>query len=404
MNKLERYIAVGQKRLRCGYTTGTCAAAAARAAAELLLAGEAPAEVEVSTPSGVDVRVEVEQSWCAEGRAWAGVVKDAGDDPDVTDGVTVLACVQKSDEQGVVVDGGAGVGRVTRAGLDQPVGAAAINSVPRQMIAASVEEAARAQGYAGGLRVEISIPRGAELARKTFNPRLGIEGGLSVLGTSGLVKPMSEEALVSSIQLEMRMNAAAGVRDVLMCPGNYGADFARDELGLDLTRAVQCSNYVGASIDYACQLNMRSVLLVAHVGKLVKVAAGVMNTHSRVADARLETLAAHAALVGATRAVAQAVMESATTDAALDHLAEAGVLEPTMRSVMGAIEARLRARAGDALAVEAICFSKTRGLLGATSGADALLETHRRINTGDGSLCYVFNASGGGAAGEGSGL
>lgn len=386
MRRLEQYLAVGQRRLRCGYTTGTCAAAAARAAAELLLLGAAPDAVLVETPAGVPVAVEVEE--CARGAGWAqcAVRKDAGDDPDVTDGIFVVARVERSAKPGIGIRGGEGVGRVTLPGLDQPVGEAAVNSTPRRMIAAEVEAvralagARREDNLAGnpatgaggaerGLLVTVSVPGGAELAQRTFNPRLGVQGGISIIGTSGIVKPMSEEALISSLELELGTLAAQGLRDVLVVPGNYGRDFARDVLGLSVERALQCSNYLGAVIDAAVRLGFARMLVVGHLGKMAKVAGGIMNTHSRVADARREVLAAHAALAGAPVPVVRSIMEAATTDAGLDALAACGLLEDASASLVRALQGHLAHRAGAGLQVEAIVFSNQHGLLGTTEGA-----------------------------------
>ena len=222
----------------------------------------------------------------------------------------------------------------------------------------------------------ISVPEGVELAARTFNPRLGIEGGISVIGTSGIVRPMSEDALVASIELELKMLAARGVRDLLVVPGNYGRDFADGQLALDLDEAVSCSNFFGATLDAACTMGFESILLVGHIGKMAKVAGGIMNTHSRVADCRVEVLAAHAALAGASRVVVGGVMGAATTDAALDVLGEAGLVEATMDSLMESLGDKLRHRVGDALRIEAIVFSNVRGVLGKTPGADELLERH----------------------------
>ena len=378
MHRLDEYVHAGGRLLRCGYTTGTCAAAATRAAAELLLGNVLVPSVVVSTPAGIDVLVEVEEA--DRGRDWAccAVRKDAGDDPDVTDGVLVWARCERTEADGVPIEGGVGVGRVTRPGLDQPVGAAAINTVPRAMIAQAVRAASDAYGYTGGMRVEISIPAGVTLAARTFNPRLGIEGGISVLGTSGIVTPMSEDALVATIRLELRMLREGGVRDVLVVPGNYGRDFARELLGAAAEQAVSCSNYLGATIDEAALLGFSTLLLVGHIGKLVKVAAGVMNTHSRVADCRMEVLAAHAALAGASREVVRAVMDAATTDAALDVLADAGLLEAAMATLIERLAAHLAHRAAGTMRVEAVVFSRQRGLLGKTAGADELLVRHRK--------------------------
>lgn len=391
MRQLDEYITVGTKRLRCGYTTGTCAAAASRAAAELLLFGKVVPAVTVATPAGIDVVVEVEEHDSGSGWASCAVRKDAGDDPDVTDGALVYARVERSSQPGVTIDGGVGVGRVTREGLDQPVGAAAINSTPRRMIAEQLEEVLRlahAQGEEGahidadgtasdpavGLLVIISIPAGVELAAKTFNPRLGIEGGISVIGTSGIVRPMSEDALISSIELEMRTLRARGVRDLLVVPGNYGRDFACGQLELNLDEAVSCSNYFGATLDAACVLGFDRLLIVGHIGKMAKVAGGIMNTHSRVADCRVEVLAAHAALVGAPQDVVQVVMDAATTDAALDALQECGLADKTMESLMERLGDKLNHRVAGACQVEAVVFSNVHGVLGMTPGARALMQ------------------------------
>lgn len=374
MHKLEEYINVGAKRMRCGYTTGTCATAATRAAAELLLLDRALPAVTVHTPAGLDVVVEVEESESGPGWAQCAVRKDAGDDPDVTDGVLVYSRVERSDVVGVAIDGGVGVGRVTREGLDQPVGNAAINSTPRRMIAQQVEEvlAECGAGAPAGVSVTVSIPAGVELASHTFNPRLGIEGGISVIGTSGIVRPMSEAALISSIELELKMLRARGVADVLVVPGNYGRDFACGQLDLAMDDAVSCSNYFGATLDAACLLGFGRVLIVGHIGKMAKVAGGIMNTHSRVADCRVEVIAAHAALVGASQGAVRAVMGAATTDAALDALDAEGLVPATMESLMESLKDRLDHRVAGRLQVEAIVFSNVRGVLGATPGAGEL--------------------------------
>ena len=325
MSDFEHYISVGREKLRCGYTTGTCAAAAARGAAELLLTGALPPVVRIDTPAGIPVEAELLEA--SSGPDWAvcAVRKDGGDDPDATHGTLIFARVERSATPGVTIDGGEGVGRVTRPGLDQPVGEAAINHVPRQMIEQQVAAAMAAHGCDGGLKVVISAPEGERLAQKTFNPRLGIVGGISILGTSGIVRPMSEAALIDSLRLEQDMLAAAGATDIVVTPGNYGETFAREVLGLGLGRWCTCSNYIGEAIDHAAGLGFRSLLLVGHVGKLCKVAAGVMNTHSRVADGRRETLCAHAALCGGDRTTVEALYRTVTTDDAVAVLDGTGL-------------------------------------------------------------------------------
>ena len=376
MGKLEQYISVGQKQLRCGYTTGTCAAAAARGAAEYLLGGRWPTAVELMTPAGISVSAEVLEPSAGENWAMCAVAKDGGDDPDVTDGTLVFARMEKTNVPGVAIDGGEGVGRVTKPGLDQSVGEAAINSTPRRMIREQLEAAMVAHHYDGGLTVVISIPAGVELAKRTFNPRLGIVGGISVLGTSGIVRPMSEAALMETTAAELRTIRAAGHRHVLVTPGNYGEDFSRQVLGLDLTAWAMCSNYIGDAIDRSVNLGFESLLLVGHLGKLVKVAGGAMNTHSRTADGRRETLAAHTALCGGSRDLVTKVFAAPTTDAAIPLLDEAGLRDAVMESLAAALAENLRHRAGD-MEIAALFFSNQYGILGQTPGAEKLLAFHR---------------------------
>ena len=377
MAKLEHYIAVGQKKLRCGYTTGTCAAAAARGAAEALLTGVFPAAVTLETPAGIAVTAELLEQELGKSWASCAVEKDGGDDPDVTNGTLVFAKVSLADTPGVAIDGGPGVGRVTKPGLDQPVGAAAINSTPRRMIAEELQAVAAVHGYAGGFAVEISIPAGEALAKKTFNPRLGIVGGISVLGTGGIVRPMSEAALIATTAAELSTLYAAGKRHVLVTPGNYGEDFSRDVLGLDLTSWALCSNYVGDAIDRAVSLGFESFLLVGHLGKLIKVAGGAMNTHSHTADGRRETLTAHAALCGADQPLLQKLFGCLTTDEAIPLLDEAGLRAAVMESIARALSENLRHRAGERMAIEALFFSNRYGILGQTAGASQLLAIHQ---------------------------
>lgn len=368
---------VEQKKMRTGYTTGSCAAAAAKAAVCMLLSGEVIQQVRLMTPKGVELDLEVEQIERRQHGVRCAVRKDSGDDPDVTNGIYVYAEVRKEPEPGTYLDGGEGIGRITKKGLEQPVGAAAINRVPRQMILEAVKEQSIRYGYQGGLSVIISAPEGKKLAAKTFNPRLGIENGISILGTSGIVEPMSEKALTDTIFLEMKMLKENGIDRCCVVPGNYGRDFLAEQLGVDTDQAVKCSNYIGETIDAAVNLEMRSLLLVGHIGKLIKVAAGVMNTHSRQADCRMEVLAAYAAAEGASAECVQAILSCITTTEALELLKEKGILSGVMERVMERIDFHLRHRAGGSLQVEAIVFSTEDGILGKTKRAEALLKKIR---------------------------
>lgn len=370
----EHYIRSGSKRLRCGYTTGSCAALAAAGAAELLLSGSVPETLTLLTPGGL--RVETEPAFCRmEGeRALCAVRKDAGDDPDVTDGILIVAAIGKRDE-GITIDGGEGIGRVTRPGLDRAVGEAAINSVPRRMIRSALETVCEELGYAGGLQAEISAPEGREIAKKTFNPMLGIEGGISILGTSGIVEPMSEQAVVNTIALEIRQTAASGSRRLILCPGNYGLDFLQKELPeLEQIPRVKCSNYIGDALDLAVLEGMEEVLLIGHVGKLVKLAGGIMNTHSRMADCRRELFCAHAALCGAAQETCESLMRQVTTDGCLEVLKNAKLCKPVTESLLTEIQKVLERRSGGACRMGAVLFSNVYGLLGKTAEAEALLR------------------------------
>ena len=370
----EHYIRSGARMLRCGYTTGTCAALAAAGAARLLLTGETPESAALITPKGW--RVETPLSDCRRDGAGAfcAVRKDAGDDPDVTDGCLVCARVQKT-ERGITIEGGEGVGRVTKPGLDQPVGAAAINSVPRRMIAAAVEEVCVEAGYGGGLEIVISVPAGEALAERTFNPMLGIVGGISILGTSGIVEPMSERALIDTVALSIRQAAAEGAARLLLTPGNYGADYLeKNKLGALSVPIVKCSNFIGEALDAALAEGIKEVLLVGHIGKLVKLAGGVMNTHSRTADCRSELFTAHAAICGGDTALCRALMEAVTADACLALLEEAGLRDAVMESLLAAMQLRLDRRAGGLLRIGAVVFSNEYGPLGETETARELLR------------------------------
>ena len=371
----EHYISAGGKRLRCGYTTGTCAALAAAGAARYLTEGTWPETVSLRTPKGWRVEVPLEACRAEPGRAICAVRKDGGDDVDRTHGARIEAAVALTESPGITIQGGPGVGRVTKPGLDQPVGEAAINRVPRQMIARAVEEVLSAAGYEGGASVVISVPEGEVIARQTFNPRLGIEGGISILGTSGIVEPMSAQAVVDTIALELRQAAAQGEKRLILTPGNYGLDYLRRQ-GMDQWEIpmVKCSNFIGEALDEAVLDGFSEILLVGHVGKLVKLAGGIFNTHSRMADCRAELFCAHAALAGGDKTLCRALMDCSTTDACLARLDEAGLRDPVMAGLLGAMQEHLSRRAGETCAVGAVLFSNEYGLLGETPEAKEIME------------------------------
>ena len=482
---MNEFVFKNQKKLRCGLTTGTCAAACAQAAMLRLLTGQVRSEVTVRLPESrkrsldsiaaaqlheeitdnranrgtqqnSDGRSPLQQAGSAESdsrsfdqRVTLAVYstadggfatrKDAGDDPDVTNGTEIRAYIQvcervpsrafMSTDGRLYLTGGEGVGRVTKPGLEQAVGQSAINRVPRQMIFDAVQqvldafeeddEKRRTEGCTPSLEMEnkpkhmdgkpdaeyirskclnegneksersekpcylitISVPAGAELAQRTFNPMLGIEGGISILGTTGIVEPMSEAAIIATIETSIRQVLAMedgdigrSARRILAVPGNYGQRYVEQQLGLRGVPVVEVSNYIGEAIDLAVSYGATDFLLVGNVGKLVKLAAGIMNTHSRVADGRWEIFAAHLALCGGTRAQVAAMREATTTEEMLTRLEEMGLRAPVMASIMGEIEAHMAHRIRGQMNFGVIVYSERFGRVGETAGAARLLD------------------------------
>lgn len=368
----------GRKHLRYGFTTGTAAALAAKGAAGLLLglSDRGMESISLQTPKGIMVSVRPERiEMMEEGTAFCEVRKKAGDDPDATDGILIAAEVKRKKDRRISIEGGSDIGRVTKPGLDQPVGNAAINSVPRRMITAACEEVMEKAGYEGGLSVTISAEGGEAVAEKTMNPVLGIEGGISIIGTSGIVEPMSEKALIDTIAVSLRQAAAEGNKKVILTPGNYGEEYIEmtgmASLGIPV---VQVSNFIGDALDLCAEEGFTDVLLVGHAGKLVKLAGGLMNTHSMYGDCRMEILSAYAVLSGASAGTVEKLMNCVTTDAAADILKNAGVFEETAKRVTEAVDVRLQRKAAGDFRIGTIIFSKVHGLFGITDGAEIFLD------------------------------
>lgn len=373
---MKEYVIRDGKRLRMGYTTGSCAAAAAKAAAWMLLSGRRKETIRLMTPKGVELTLAVRDIRLSPDCVSCAIQKDSGDDPDVTRNTLIYAEVCRSTVPGIIIDGGQGVGRVTKPGLDQPVGAAAINSVPRRMIGENVSEVCALLGYSGGLRVVISAPEGEMLAKKTFNPRLGIVGGISILGTMGIVEPMSEQALVDTIRVELRQRRESGADYVLLSPGNYGADYMRAAMGIDPATAVMTSNFIGDTLEMCRELDFRGALLIGHIGKLVKLAGGMWNTHSRYGDCRMDILAACAAAEGLHGAAAEELLQCATCDDALRLLKENDCFDAVLRRLAARIGTMMQYKSGE-METGAILFSKEYGYLCQTQGAAELLRRIR---------------------------
>ena len=377
--------------MRYGFTTGSCAAAAAAAACYMLLTGRKKEEMTILTPKGISYTAKLVDISINESSAACAIVKDGGDDPDITTGAHIIAEVaflqkeslqkDKTDAvQQIIIRGGKGVGRVTKPGLDQPVGEAAINHVPREMIEKEVRRICALCDYNGKLQVTISVPEGEEIAQKTFNPRLGITGGISILGTSGIVDPMSSQALLDTIQVELRQKKAMGQQMIAVTPGNYGLDFMKEAFAYDLDKSVKCSNFIGNTIDMAAETGFCGMLLTGHIGKLVKVSGGIMNTHSKEGDCRMELLAAAALKSGGSKTQALEILEAVTTEEGIRILQEGGNLQKTMQILMEKIMFYLQKRAAGRLQIECMMYANGYGLLAESSGAEAMLEALMKKN------------------------
>ena len=375
MDVKDLYITQNNKKLRCGFTTGTCATAGTKACAYMLLSRKMASSVRITVPKGFELTIDIEDACISGNSASCSVIKDGGDDIDATHGMKIFSKVTLTDS-GIDIDGGEGIGRVTKNGLDQPVGNAAINSTPRSMITRELEALAAEFGYSGGFRAEIYAPEGEKVAERTFNANLGILGGISILGTSGIVEPMSESALIATIVKDMDVKKAEGRKTLLVVPGNYGKDFVEGMPGIDGNDAVKCSNFIGEMLDHACEIGT-DVVLVGNIGKLVKLAGGIMNTHSRNADCRMEILAANTALAGGDIDTVRAVAMSNTTDDALDSIVAAGLKEKVSQLLLDAIYRHMRHRTGGNVRTAAVLFSTKYGLLGMTKDAEEMLEAYR---------------------------
>jgi cobalt-precorrin-5B (C1)-methyltransferase len=380
----DKFIYKNNKKLAFGYTTGSCSAAAAKAGAQMLLTQSFIPHITIKTPQGIQLQLPIKEAQITAEYGSCAIKKDAGDDPDVTNGILIFAKVTKKspDEmtgEKVSIIGGAGIGTVTKPGLDQPVGNKAINKVPRAMITTEVLQVCQQYGYEGELLVEIIVPNGAAVAAKTFNQTLGIVGGISILGTTGIVEPMSEKALLTSIQIELNMLKKANANIIVVVPGNYGDQFLKGmnlsgDLALTLEHTIKCSNFVGEVVDMAVELELTGLLFVSHIGKFIKVAGGIMNTHSRNSDSRMELLAAAAIHTGADIEIVKQILTAVTTEAGIQILSKTKWFVPTITHINERIVSYLSKRAYQKLEIGVILFSNQLGELGRSQNATALLH------------------------------
>ena len=374
------FIVKGEKKLRCGFTTGSCSAAAAKAALIMLITGSDIHNVSIMTPKGIAYNAEImDIERKKEGDSvTCAVIKDGGDDPDVTSGSRIMATVEFTQEPGIVIDGGEGVGRVTKPGMDQPVGEAAINSVPRKMISQCVTQVLEEYGLSDrGVKVTISVPGGQELAQKTFNPKLGIMGGISILGTTGIVEPMSDAALLDTIRTEIRVRKAEGRNMLLAAPGNYGMTFLHEVYGIDESLAVMSSNFIYDTIRIAAEEGFSRILFAGHIGKLVKVAGGIKNTHSMYGDHRMEILTKLSEECMEREvflSVKDRIMNCVMTDEAVGIINETGRGSAVFKKMADNIRDYLEKWSEDALKAEVIVFSNENTELVSTDQAHSWIK------------------------------
>lgn len=380
--------------MRYGFTTGSCAAAASKAAAYMLLTGNKKESISIMTPKGILFHARILEIIRTEQEVTCAVEKDGGDDPDITTGALIYSTVRfrtssekimeeefpeknKMQEKNnrIFIEGGKGVGRVTKPGLDQPVGNAAINHVPREMITKEVQEVCTLTDFSGDLDIIISVPEGERLAEQTFNPRLGIIGGISILGTSGIVEPMSAQALLDTIRVELNQKKAQGYEIAAVSPGNYGLDYMKRTYQYDLDQSVKCSNFVGDTIDMAIEIGFSKMLFTGHIGKLVKVAGGMMNTHSKEGDCRMEILTAAAVKNQVPYAVLEDILQCVTTEEALRKLDACGKKEAVMQDLLKKICFYMNKRTAGKMQIEVILYSNDFGELAKSDGAESFLNS-----------------------------
>ena len=365
--------------MRYGFTTGSCAAAASKAAVYMLLTGKLKQNITIQTPKGILFQTEILETTRSETEVTCAVRKDGGDDPDITSGTLIFSTVCYADgEKKIPGQNNRQLSGIHVEAMQEKRAVicidAAINHVPREMIEKEVQEVCALADFSGELHITISVPDGERLAEQTFNPRLGIVGGISILGTSGIVEPMSSQALLDTIKVELNQKKAEGYGIAAVSPGNYGLDYMKKTYGYDLDRSVKCSNFIGDTIDMAITTGFEKMLLTGHIGKLVKVAGGIMNTHSREGDCRMEVLTAASVRNQVPYPVLEEILQCVTTEEAVRKLDACGKKDAVMRDLLSKIMFYLNKRAAGKLQIEVILYSNEFGELAKSAGAEKFLQ------------------------------
>lgn len=382
---MEEYVYIDGKKYRRGYTTGSCAAAASKAATHMLLTKNKIDNINIDTPKGIPLSLKVKNIAIYDDYTECSIEKDGGDDIDATHTMDIFAkaeFIDRTSEKDIIIEGGIGVGVVTKKGLSVEVGKAAINPVPMKMIHSGVRKIIGDNfinniGKDKSLKLTIFAPKGVEIAKKTFNPRLGIIGGISILGTTGIVEPMSDDGWKKSLSIELQMKKEQGLDKIILVPGNHGERFIQEKLGLDIKYVVRTSNFIGYMLKEAQRIGYKKILMAGHIGKYIKISAGIFNTHSKIADARNEIMIANLAMMRAPYEFLEKISECVTAEGAvelIDNSKYTGIYNLISNKCKDKIDQYLL---DEEIDVEVIIFSMDKTLLGKSDNADALVEVFR---------------------------
>ena len=382
---MEEYVYIDGKKYRRGYTTGSCASAASKAATHMLLTKKKIDKVNIDTPKGIPLSLVVHNIEAYENKVKCSIEKDGGDDIDATHKMHIYAeasLVDRVNDEDIIVEGGVGVGVVTKKGLSVDVGRPAINPVPMRMINTEVRKIIGENfrdniGKNKSLKIIISAPEGVEKAKKTFNPRLGIVGGISILGTTGIVEPMSDEGWKKSLSIELEMKKSQGLDKIILVPGNHGEEFIKDKLNLDMKYVVRTSNFIGYMLKEAQRIGFKKILMAGHIGKYIKISAGIFNTHSKVADARSEILISNLAMMGAPLEFLKKIESCVTAEGAVEIINNSDYTD-----FYDLISNKCKYKIDQYLLdedidVEVMIFTMDKTLLGKSDKADDLVEVFR---------------------------
>ena len=382
---MEEYVYIDGKKYKRGYTTGSCATAASKAATYMLLTKKEIKTINIDTPKGIPLTLDVQNISLNNDYVECSIKKDGGDDIDATHTMDIYAkaeIIDRENGEDIIVCGGYGIGVVTKKGLSVEVGKSAINPTPMKMVNYEIrkvigEDISATLGEGKSLKITISAPKGEEIAKKTFNPRLGIIGGISIIGTTGIVEPMSDEGWKKSLSIELKMKKEQGLDKIILVPGNHGEQFIREKLNLDMKYVVRTSNFIGYMLKEAQRMGYKKILMAGHIGKFIKLSAGIFNTHSKVADARSEILISNLALMKAPYDLLEKINECLTAEEAVEVINENNYTE-FYDKVSNKCRYKVKQYLGDDdTEVEVIMFSMDKTLLGKSDNTDSLVEVFR---------------------------